>query len=685
MMLLIMLFYSADLKAIDDPFYPFHPSINLPLTTSNLPIVIINLDARMRDKADDARVNADMKIIWNPNGINDVNDTEHFDYNGRIGIKYRGNSSFWNSDKKPFAVRTQNASNGKINADILGMGEDSDWALLAPYSDKTMMKDVLLFDLMRGSMDYVPTGRFCELILNGIYQGVYIMTARVRQGPNRINIGMPEEGETSGFAYHLEIDRPDDPGFYGVVNPKDPLEKSINKNPPYYQFKYPDEADMTEEQKNHIRTYIRGMEQAIAGSDFKNPETGYRKYLDIQSISDFYIVQELSKNVDGYRLSTPFYKYHDNIDPKFKFSIWDFNITMGIADYAYGWGTEGWAYNFNQFSDGHGEFVPWMFKRILQDDFFHTTLKNRWIEHRQYRLSDERITEKIDSMTLLLNEAQARNFTVWNRWDTYVWPTYFIGSTWTDEIAYLKNWLSKRTAWIDSQWNSETINYIPNANFESALNRGYYDETWLSEWGGTGSVVLTTSNQHNGNFGLSIRSNSKASQVITELTPGNYKFKAWVKTQLNPGSYISINYSKKNNPSYEILRWISDASPYYLLEIDNIEITNHFIEINFFTQQRTGDVRLWVDDIELSLKHSSIADCSFDNKINISTDITNKTLTISVIPSNGENMPVNIYNIIGTRLYAGKMDSNPKNIEGIFKTGQIYFVQIGTFVKKIKF
>jgi len=684
----LMLFnYSIDSKAIDDPLYPFHPPTNLQFTSSNLPIVIITLNERMAEKWENRRVDADMKIIWDPTGdINNVNETQNIDYNGKIGIRYRGNSSFWNSDKKPFALRLQNSSGSKIDAPILGIGADSDWALLAPYSDKSMMRDVLLFELMRGSMDYVPTGRFCEVVLNGVYQGVYIMTARVRQGPNRINITKPGANEQSGFGFHLEIDRPDDLGFWGVVAPKNPLEQSINRNPPYYQYKYPDEPDMTTAQKNYIINHIINMEQVIAGNDFKNPETGYRKYIDIQSIADYYIVQEISKNVDGYRLSTPFYKYRDNVDPKFKFSIWDFNISIGIADYAYGWGTEGWAYNFNQFGDGHGEFIPWMFKRLLQDDYFLESLKNRWNEHRQYNLSDERILAKIDSMKTVLNVAQARNFIIWNRFNQYVWPTYYIGSTWSDEITYLKNWVLKRTAWMDSQWISENVNLVPNADFEGALSRGYWGDTWLSDWYGTGTggVGLTTNNQRSGSYALSIRTNSRASQVITELSPGYYNFKAWVRTQLNPDSYLKIKYTDKNNPNYEVSRWISNDTPYHLLEIENLEITNHFIEISFNVQDRAGDVRLWVDDIELRKTGSLNAEKNTVDNINIYVDRNKRSLIVNV-SSEEKNLPVQIYNITGIKLYSGKMESNQLIINDIFTTSQVYIVQVGTNTKKIVF
>ena len=673
---------------INDPKYPFHPQTDYSFVSSNLPIVVIDLDERMANKEEDKRVPASMKIIWNKSGtVNQVTETESFDYDGKIGIKYRGNSSYSLSDKKPFALRIQDENGKKQKASILGMGEDEDWALLAPYADKSMIRDVLLFELMRGTFEYTPSGRYCELVLNGVYQGVYIMAARVRQGSKRINIEAPTadvgDGVTGG--YHLEIDRSDEPGFAGSVYPKDLRENSIYVKT-FYQYKYPDQEELSTAQQNYIQTHVRNMEEAIAGDNFKNKETGYRAYLDTASLMDFYLAQELSKNIDAYRLSTPLYKYSDDVDKRFKFSIWDFNISMGNANYKDGWSPEGWAFNTNRFSDNNS--VPWMFKRILQDEEFCANLKERWGKYRGNRLSENQINAKIDSLTSLLQEAQVRNFTVWNRFYAEVWPNYYIATSWEDEISYLKGWLGKRTKWLDNQWTSNDVNHVVNAGFEATSTRGTKPESWLPEWSvsSTNAVYLSTTDKRSGIYGLLINADSKASQILTEVTPGIYTLKVWVKTLSDPGGYVYVKYHTGANGQDEKRKTVTPGEEFTLLEIDNIEVSNSFVEIGFGAQGKAGNIRLWVDDVEFSKQKTIVGNTEIKKEpewLEIKANRAQKELTILINGSIPSGLDIEVFEITGRKAYAAKITSEQTVIQNIFKTNQLYIVRVGNEVRKV--
>ncbi len=689
--IIVLLFFGCPVFAVNDPFYPFHPASSIQFESSNLPIVIIDLDVRMANKAEDRRIPATMKIIWNEKGgRNYISDTQSYNYDGKIGIKYRGNSSYANSDKKPFGIRIQDNEGKKQKASILGMGKDEDWALLAPFNDKSMIRDVLIYDLMRGTMEYVPTGKYCEVVLNGVYQGVYIMAARVRQGSNRINIDKPsaESGDGLTGGYHLEIDRSDEPGFRGQVPVKDLLENNFfTQIKTYYQFKYPDPEDLTEAQKNYIQNQVWSMENAIAGSDFKDPRTGYRAYLDTFSLMDYYITQELGKNTDGYRLSTPFYKYPDSKDKRFKFSIWDFNIAMGNANYMNGWSTEGWSFNNKSHSEELP--VPWMFKRILQDEIFYSNLQNQWTEYRKDLLRDERIGQKIDSLVSLLQESQKRNFTIWNRFNTLVWPNYYNSSSWEDEINFVRRWIKKRTAWIDSQWSSETVNKVQNANFEASEPRNYNNETWVSEWDLSGSGAgLSTSNKYSGNYALSLQSGCTASQILTELTPGKYTLRARVNTQANAGATIRLRYHNNKNGSEPLVFNISDYQPFHLVEIKDIPVANSFAELSFIVSVREGDVRLRVDEVEFFKQQGSETHIEqpfyADNTIQIRTDRLINKLEITV-SDNRAALPVEIFTTTGQLIYKGKISWGSLEVSHIFSPGCIYIVRVGTKTQKIIF
>ncbi|GHV57395.1 hypothetical protein FACS1894182_06110 [Bacteroidia bacterium] len=640
----------------------------------------------MADKEKDTRVSASMKIIWNKNGgENRITDT-NYDYNGKIGIKYRGNSSYWNSDKKPFALRLQDAAGSKQKASILGMEKDEDWALLAPFNDKSMIRDVLLFDLMRGTLEYVPTGKYCEVVLNGVYQGVYILAARVRQGSGRINISKPTSDSGDGLTggYHLEIDRNDSPGFYSTTNIRDLKDKEINKKV-FYQYKYPDEEDMTTAQKNYIRNRVQAMEQAIAGNNFKDPDTGYRAYMDTLSVMDFFIAQEFSKNVDGYRLSTPLYKYPDSQDKRFKFSIWDFNISMGNADYMSGWSFTGWAYNNNRFGEDYS--IPVLFTRLPQDEVFYDNLKKRWTGYRSNRFSNQSITQKIDSLVELLREPQKRNFQIWNRFSSYVWPNYYIASSWDDEIGFVKNWLSKRMAWMDSQWSSKNPNLIPNPDFEAAGQRGIWGDVWISEWTTSGNITLSN-NSHSGTYAISLRSECKASQVITALAPGKYTFRAWMQTLSDPGGSITLSdYNKQQQNPLKIN--IEPNKDWHLIEVKDLEIDNPFMEIVFSTSYRTDDVRMRADDLELIRQWddpNTALKISKDDLVKIVIDRNNRQLEMIPVVTMTGSVAVEIYTVSGNKLYKGELNSStPLRISGVFANRGVYIVKMDGFTRKIVF
>ena len=134
-----------------------------------------------------------MKIINNPDGIN-YGDTlmhinQYADYDGLINIRYRGNSSYTESEKKPYSIKTVKDSIGiKQKVSLLGMGKDDDWCLLAPWSDRSLIRAPLTYTLAEGYFEFVPKIKLCELIVNRIYYGVYHLSERIRRGKHRLDI-----------------------------------------------------------------------------------------------------------------------------------------------------------------------------------------------------------------------------------------------------------------------------------------------------------------------------------------------------------------------------------------------------------------------------------------------------------------------------------------------------------------
>ena len=433
------------------------------LSSTNLPIVWIDVKGKTIDREE--RITARMKVIHNGDGSLNYADTvahpgQHVDYEGFIAIRYRGNSSFTNSDKKPYSFRPLDKpleeGGVKKKVKILGMGKDNNWALLAPYADKSMIRDLLAFEVARPWMEYTPEGRYCELFLDGTYYGVYILTEVVSKGKTRLNLEDPgTSGDDITGGYIMEVDRDDEVHYYvSRYHPVSNTGMITRTSTSNFQYKSPDYEDMTQQQVDYIKRRIDEMENAVRITDHYRPLTGYQ-YMDVKNFVDYQIAMELGHNVDGYRLSGKFFKRRDSVDARFKMVIWDMNLAYGNADYYDGWRTDTWIYKNNNTlnSANDPQLIPFWWYKLNTDPEYTAALKRRWAQYRRNNLREDRIMATVDSLAhvLTVNGAERRNSQAWPRWGQYVWPNYYIADNFDDEVDYLKYWLRNRITWMDTQ------------------------------------------------------------------------------------------------------------------------------------------------------------------------------------------------------------------------------------------
>ena len=459
---LIVLFSLKSYSQRTDNYLPILPDVKFEKT--NLPIIFIDTDGRIIQK--DNRILVRMKVINSQIEGENYRDTiahpnQHFDYDGYVKIKYRGNSSFRLSDKKPYSIHLVNSDGSKRKASLIGMPEHNDWALLSLYIDKSMLREALTFTLAQGYFDYVPRVRYCELILDGVYYGVFLLIERIRCGEGRLDLDKPgDDGEALTGGYLVEIDRNDSPGYTSKYLPvsSDGLTTFENK-PVYFQYKDPDEENLTDEQKKYLHSQIDVFEDALASPDFKSPETGYRKHIDVTSFIDYQLTQEVTNNCDAYRLSTNLYKCRDNVDSRFKMTIWDFDRAWGKSRNI-GYMTDIWAYqNNDRLTPNDDTFVPFWWSRLMQDDSYVGELKARWAQYRKGNYSDKHINETLDSLIseLTVEGALERNNLAWPQWGEYKYPEYYVAESFDDEVNWLRDWISARLKWMDEQLLSTTF------------------------------------------------------------------------------------------------------------------------------------------------------------------------------------------------------------------------------------
>ncbi|MES2386968.1 MAG: CotH kinase family protein [Bacteroidota bacterium] len=415
-------------------------------SSSNLPIIHIRTT---QDIPDEPKITADMGIIYNGPGLRNYRDSSWNHFTGKIGIEIRGASS-QSFPKKSFSVETRDDTGANRDVSLLGMPAENDWVLYAPYTDKTFMRDALAYSWGRDMGRYASRTAFCELFINNIYQGIYCLEEKVKRSSKRVNISKlkPEDiaGDNLTGGYLLELDRPAGPETYFESRYTPP---NSNGYLPKVSYIDPDGTELLPVQKNYITNFFRRMEDTLKRAPF-SPTGGYHRYMDVDSYIDFFLINEISNNVDGYRLSTYFYKNKNSKDSLMHMGpFWDFNLGFGNADYCDASATNNWAWDIGSRCRGSDNLPAFWWSRLNQDPDWHKRVECRYQHLRTTIWSNAKVTARIDSFQTLLTEAAQRNFVKWPIIGQYVWPNAFVGGTWAQDMNYLKIWIGDRLNWLD--------------------------------------------------------------------------------------------------------------------------------------------------------------------------------------------------------------------------------------------
>jgi len=325
-------------------------------------------------------------------------------------IRGRGNSTWALHPKKPYQMKLES------KRDLFGMLEDKKWLFLAEYSDKTLLRNHLAFELgRRTSLRWTPSGHFAEVFVNGEHDGFYHISEKVEDGSNRVDIG------DTGFL--LEIDQP---------SRLDPDDVSFRTDTYLINIKEPGLA-YSDPEFNQVRTHINQFESILFGDNFADPVAGYRAYADVDSFIDWFLVNEIAKNVDAQWYSSIF--FHWIPGEKIRMGpIWDFDLGFGNVDYSDATFPEGWWVRWNS----------WI-ARMLEDPYFAARVKER------YALMDSQrpeIKAAIYAWAEQLNLSQAENDSIWQTLGNYVWPNPVVYDTYEEEVEHLVTWLDTRMDWL---------------------------------------------------------------------------------------------------------------------------------------------------------------------------------------------------------------------------------------------
>ena len=409
------------------------------------------------------------------------------DFEGLGELNVRGHTSL-RYPKHSYHFQTKQEGLGSRKVGLLGLPKESDWVLYAPYSDKSLMRDVLGYELSNQIGRYAARTRFVEVFLNDSrgklsqrnYIGVYIFEEKIKRGKNRVPIEKltPEDvtdpNITGGYIIKKDhsdpVDNPDEsiPMLGGSGPRKESSFRSTHGS--HFIYVEPKGDEITVEQKAWLKRYVNKFEQVLYSDEFADPKTGYAAYIDPDSFIDHHLLVELSKNIDGFRFSTFYYKDRGgrlNMGP-----IWDWNLSFGNANARDGVNPENWYWS--QLDDRQ---YSW-FRRLFEDPDFAQRYADRWGQLRTNQFAVAKILARIDELAAQLDEAQARNFRRWRILGRNVWPNAYVGKSFSDEISFLKQWIRQRIEWMDQEFMSPpsfsikggTVN--PGAKLELRARQG---------------------------------------------------------------------------------------------------------------------------------------------------------------------------------------------------------------------
>ena len=435
------------------------PARAIIFNSSDLPILLINTYGSTI--IDNFKINAQLKIINNTAGVRNYT-TDPAAITSKIGIEIRGSSSS-TFPQKGYGFSTWDISNNDTNISLLDLPSESDWVLYNPYNDKSLLRNVITYKLSNDMKMYASRTKFCEVYINGFYEGIYVLMEKIKRDNNRVDISKLKNTDNAGDSltggYIIKIDRSGGGPDFWISQYKSCLDTTPSAQNYPFIYHYPKLADITPAQELYIKTYIDSLENALAGPNFMDTNYGYSKWLDIPSMIDFTIINEVTKNIDGYLLSTFFNK--DRIDKnggKLKAGpVWDFNLSMGNGDYRQGAYTTGWEWEINCETN----IQPFWWGRIWQDTVYQQKMKCRYSQLRQVILADSSINKFIDSNVILLDEAKERHFTRYPILGVYTWPNAYYPPTFAEEIDTLKNWLTARLSWMDYMLYDSTCAILP--------------------------------------------------------------------------------------------------------------------------------------------------------------------------------------------------------------------------------
>jgi len=406
---------------------------------SNLPVVV--LDTAGQDIVDEPKVDAALRLYSAPVlGLEAL--TAAPTLASPIAVEVRGYTS-QEFPKKQYGFEARTADGQDQDLSVLGLPEEEDWVLHAPFMDKSLMRNALGYELSRRMGRYAPRTRFVELFLlddgataAGLehYRGLYVLTERIKRGAERVPIEKLEatdaEEPAIGGGYLLEWTQRARVGGEEVSITSEHAQALL--------VSYPKPEELSPAQHGWIQGYVAAFEAALALLESDPESQEFENYLDLDAAVDFCLLSELVRNHDVFVASTFIHKPRGGrlvLGP-----IWDLDRAFGDVEFDGNWRTEGWLLPERGWA-----------RELLRSNHFRQRYSERWQLHRSEALDSAALVQLIFSLELELSGAAERNFQRWPILGRYVKANRApYSATFGEEVAKMSSWLEERASWMDA-------------------------------------------------------------------------------------------------------------------------------------------------------------------------------------------------------------------------------------------
>lgn len=414
------------------------------LTSTNLPIVLITTPAAITTTQSQGSIS----IIDNISGTNTPSDPAKF--TGMIGINIRGNAT---SPKPSYSIETWSAPTISLDTSLLGMPSENDWVLVSSYEDRSLMRSTLAFKMHDQMGRYSSRMKYCEVIVNNQYQGIYTFGEKIKRDSLRLDIAkltnIDNSGENLTGGYIWRIDG-NGAGWTSAFLPPFASTQTIN-----FEYDYPSATDIIPAQEAYIKAYVDSFEAAMNASNFQDTSLGWRRFGAVNSFIDFMIMQEVSKNNEAYRKNTFFFK--DKSTKMRPGPLWNFELAWKNTSDCNSAVDTGWCYNYGGVCGNSGKLPTFWWSKLATDAMYMEDLKCRYSQFRKpgNALDTTVMFHVMDSISNLLNLTGAvnRNFTQYPIWGVpLVNEPLPMAANYAEEIKNMKQFIKARLAWLDTKW-----------------------------------------------------------------------------------------------------------------------------------------------------------------------------------------------------------------------------------------